>query len=306
MLRANFYLLIVTALLLIGCSGNGPPPSLKALEERAASGDSAAYKGLLDFMVEDKSQAERSRAYIALLKAGRDAAPAIMAAAAEGDPSQREHAIALAANLKLEGSFEAAVNALNDPSFPRSHSAAWALGEIGDIKAIEPLADAVLSSKGELTAREAVRALARFGKSAVIPLAKNLEKMPPLRKGYTLRVLGELRDERGKPYIIKALDDPVTREDALWALGTMGRIGESINTLSYLDDKDWRVRVEAARAVGLLQEDDAKAKLDYLRAEDPVKAVREWSARAMALFEGNPVEYKTFSGEWKVPDSLYH
>ena len=299
-------LILLAAALLAGCSGYGPPPSLKALEERSASGDATAYDGLVSYMAKEKRQDERSRAYIALLKAGQNAAPTILTAASEGDPTQREHAIALAANLKLKGGFEVAMKALNDPSFPRRHSAAWALGELGDARAIEPLADTVESSDRELTAREAARALARFGKAAVLPLAARLEKMPNKRKGYALRVLGELRDERGKPYLIKALEDPHTREDALWALGTMGRIGKPSDTAFYLDDQDWRVRVEAARATGLLQENAAKVKLDYLRAEDPVKAVREWSARAMSLLEGNPVEYKTFSGEWKIPDSLYH
>ena len=155
-------------------------------------------------------------------------------------------------------------------------------------------------------AREAVRSLSGFGPQAIASLLEILPALKQPRTGYALRVLGEFKHDSAKPSLVAALTDPTTREDAVWALGTMGRIGEPVALTFYLDDPDWRVRVEAARGVGLLGEKDALPALERLRLEDPVIAVRQWAAKGMSLLTGDPVPYRTTEGEWKTPKSLYH
>jgi HEAT repeat protein len=115
-----------------------------------------------------------------------------------------------------------------------------------------------------------------------------------------------MRDPSAKPALTAALADPATREDAVWALGTMGKMGERVRLAPYLDDADWRVRVEASRAVGLLEEREAISALERMRGSDPMIAAREWAARGLSLLTGKPEPYRTAGGEWKAPDTLYH
>ncbi len=305
--------LLVAALLLTACGVPKPPPTMDELSAGAKAGDQGAIGALIEKMGRAYPADVRSEAYIALLTA-KDADAKIIEAAKSSDAPMREHALALAANKKTPGAFEAAATALEDGmagNFPRAHSAAWALGELGDARAIPLLvkalgAEAFKSSGPPLTLRESARALLRFGPKAVEPL---LEAYPTLRgeaASIVTRVLGEFRDERVKPALESALEDPARRIDAVWALGTMGKIGEPVDLKPYLSDPEWRVRVEAARAVGLLSDDAALEKLDELRRGDPVIAVREWAARGTGLLTGVQTPFLNKDGEWEKPDSLYH
>lgn len=298
--------LLAAAFFAAACTPAGPPATAEELAARAKGGDGKAVAALIGLLGAESDIATRSLAYAALLESGPEAAKAALAAAADSDPVRREHALALIGNLKPEGAFEASARALADPSFSRRHAAAWALGEIGDPRALPLLAETLPSVEPDIAARQTTRALARFGGAAVPVLMKTLPSLAQPRRGYVLRVLGELRDPAAKPALAAALADPNTREDAVWALGTMGKTGERVRLAPYLDDADWRVRVEAARAVGLLEEREAVPALERLRGSDPVIAVREWAARGLALLTGEPEPYRNASGEWQAPDTLYH
>ena len=299
-------LLAAGLLLLAACGAPKPPATVSDLALAAASGDAGAIEGLIGHLGSEVSPDERGRAYKALLDAGRAASKAVMAATGDADPARREHALALAANLKLDGAYEAAVKALLDPSFERAHVAAWALGELGNPAGIEPLADAMTRFGPGLTAREAARALEKFGPRAVPALLARMGSMRREVRGYVVRILGEIRDPRGKPAITAALADPELRVDAVWALGTLGLVGASFDSTPYLSDSDHRVRVEACRTTGLLGIKSAMTKLDVMRAKDEVVVVREWAARGKSLLTGVPEKYLTKDGKWKVPDNIYH
>jgi HEAT repeat protein len=289
-----------------GCGKVAPPLSLTELEAKAAAKDSSAYVGLVGYLGSSHTQDERKRAYLALLAAGKPAGSAITAAFEDSDPSRREHALALAGNLKLDGAVDAAFKALADTSFTRRHAGAWVLGESGDDRAIPALVKAVAADSEELTVREAARALSRFEERATLPLVEALKTMDTRHRGSAIRVLGELRDPRGKSALVEALADPATREDAIWAIGTMGKIGEPFDPTPYLRDPDWRVRLEASRSAGLLGAQASRPVLDKMRTDDPVKSVREWAARGIALLDGAPSTFKNTSGEMDAPDNLYH
>ncbi len=312
---------LVLALLIGGCELPKPPRTMDELVAGTRDDDAGAAEELLSFLGSRSTSDERALAYRTLLEKGKLIAPRIIEACTNSDAGSgsdydqglREHALALAANLKLEGTFEAASKALADPGFKRAHAAAWALGELGDPAAIGALVTALISTPSEIAAREAARALARFGPKAIIPLVEGLAAMNTTRRGYALRNLGELRDVRGRPALIAALRKPATRADAVWALGTMGRVktaenggNEIFDLTAYLQDDDWRVRVEASRSVGLLRDRSAAPQLDALRQTDGVMAVREWAARGLSLIKGEPQPYMNSAGEWVITDSLYH
>lgn len=304
-MRSAFALLFCAALA-VGCGTPTAPETTQALADKAAKGDLSAVETLLTRLGAASSIDERGQAYRAVIEAGKKAGPVVMKFTRDSDPVRREHALALAANLKAEGAFDAAVAALGDQSFTHAHSAAWALGELGDERAIAPLADALARSKPGLTARESARALERFGGKAVGAIVSRIGMMNPDVRGYAVRVLGEMRDPAGRPSVLAALSDPTLRADALWALGTMGKELGGLSMTPYLKDSDPTVRVEACRTAGLLAERGALPLLDAMRASDPVIVVREWAARGMGLMTGDAEKYKTKAGEWKIPDMIYH
>jgi HEAT repeat protein len=294
---------VLFLLFAVAC-GVPTPPSVPELETRAGEGDPDAVEGLLDLIGRDSPIKTRAQVYRALVKVGKRGEDHVLSACRDTDAVRREHALALAANLKLAGTYDEAVRALNDGSFPRRYVAAWALGEIGDARGAKPLLAALGRETGE-TAREAARSLVRLGRSST-PLL--LEAVPGLRgesRGYALRMLGDLRDPRAAEALVAALADPETRSDAAWALGKLGvpEVAESL--APHLADSDWRVRLEVAKALGLLEAREVDAALDGLRAADPVPAVREWAARSLALLRGQPEEYPNARGEWVEPDRLY-
>ena len=288
-----------------GCGVPEAPPTVSELRERGLAGNPGAVEGLLALLGRESTTAIRSEAYLALLDCGDKAAAATLKAARDADPVRREHALALVGNLKPEGAFEAARDGLADENFPRKHAAAWALGELRDERAVPLLIAALARDELPITGREIVRALARFGPKTVEPLAHALPAIPDEPRSYAIRMLGELHDPRAQPALTQALSDPATRADAVWALGTLGRVGDPPDLTEYLSDGDWRVRVEASRAAGLLKTQRAVPVLDRMREQDTVVAVREWAARGLGLIEGHPMTYKRADGEWSVPDDLY-
>lgn len=293
-------------LVLSACGVPEPPASLPELAKRAAEGDAKAAQGLVALLGGATGTDQRAEAYRALLEAGaKTAGQAIAAAARDADPIRREHALALAGNLKLDGAFDLARDALADPAFPRAHAAVWVLGELADPRALPLLADALAKGQPPLASREAARALSRFGAPAAAPILERLPAMRGEARSSALRILGELKAPEVKPALVRALDDAETRRDALWALGTLGRVGPPVDLKPYLADTDWRCRVEACRSLSLLHDVSAAPALDRMRRGDAVVEVREWAARALGILTERHEQYQTLAGAWKNPDELY-
>lgn len=289
-------------LVLAGC-GVPAPPSVPDLEARAAGGDGKAASGLVALLASVAEPEGRSAAYQALLRVGPKAAGPILKGCRDGDPVRREHALALAANLKLAGAFDEAAGALADDGFARRYVAAWALGELGDPRAV-PLLVAALS-RPEGVAREAARALVKLGAVAVPALVEALPGSAATARGYAVRTLGELGDPRAAAALTAALGDPGVRADAARALGKLGVSTGAGALLPLLGDPEWRVRLEAARSLGHLQAGEAEAALDRLRGEDPEPEVRAWAARSLSVLRGSPQTYRRPDGAWVEPESYY-
>lgn len=291
-------------LALLAACGVPGPPDVPALAARAARGDGAAAEELVDLLGSGRPPETRTEAYQALLQAGPRVAGAALEACDDVDAVRREHALAVVGNLKLAAGYDKAVAALADAGFPRRYVAAWALGELGDARAVPVLLAAVERQGGEV-AREAARSLVRLGQPAAGPVREALPRLRGEAKGYAIRILGDLRDAQALGVLTAALADPATRADAVWSLGTIGRAEAAPAVLPLLADADWRVRLEACRSLGLLEARQAESALERVRQADAEPAVREWAARSLGLLRGQPQSYRNALGEAAEPENLY-
>jgi HEAT repeat protein len=296
--------LTLAGVVLSAACGVPAPPNVADLAAKAGKGDAGAIEGLVGLLGASQPAETRAAAYEALLAAGTRTAPKVLGVCRDEDPTRREHALALAGNLKLPGAYEEAVVALGDRAFPRRYVAAWTLGELGDARAVGPLLAAVSRESGE-AAREAARSLVKLGQPSAAPVRAALPTLRGEAKGYAIRILGELRDAQAVPLLEAVLADPTTRADAAWALGTLGlpEAGPALEPL--LADPEWRVRLEACRSLGLLEVRAADRPLDRLRESDPVPAVREWAARSLGLLRGKPQTFPNALGQRVEPENLY-
>jgi len=139
----------------------------------------------------------------------------------------------------------------------------WALGEIGDERAVKPLI-ALLKVKGSDRARDAARALGKIGDArAVEPLIAALNQEDLGLCQSAARALGKIGDARAAEPLIAALNqgDPDLCQSAAWALGEIRdarAVGPLIAALEKRDC-DWRGRnvhgnaVEALAKIGDVQ-----------------------------------------------------
>jgi HEAT repeat protein len=100
-----------------------------------------------------------------------------------------------------------------------------ALGKIGDVRAVEPLIKA-LENEHFTIADSAAEALAEIGEPAVEPLIQALkDKNPDIRWGAT-QALGDLKDERAVEPLIQTLMKDKDLEVQWTAAKALGKIGD--------------------------------------------------------------------------------
>ncbi len=279
------------------------PPGVAELAAAARAGDARAAEDLVARMGAGWDEATRASAYRAVLELGDRVEEAVRKACRSGEPVLREHALAVSGNRKWPWAFDEALRALGDASFPRRYVGAWALGELGRLDGAPALVRA-LGEGGEV-AREATRALVKLGAGAVPAILEAFQGLPPSGRVQAVLALGDIRDPRAAPMLLRALGFPEARASAAWALGRLGDPARGETLAPLLSDPAWRVRMEAARALGTLEYLPAAAALDRLRQEDPVEAVREWAARSLALIRKTPQTYPDARGRPVLPDNVY-
>ena len=130
------FLAALLILALASACGVPVPPTVPELEERAKGGDAEAAELLVERLGGDATREDRSAAYRALAGLGNKAKAQIIAACTDNDGVKREHALALAGNLKLPEAYNLATTALADAGFTRKHAAVWVLGELSDERAL--------------------------------------------------------------------------------------------------------------------------------------------------------------------------
>ena len=158
-------------------------------------------------------------------------------------------------------------------------SATAALGKIGDARAVEPLI-AVLKDRTYRVHDEAEYALGQIGAPAVESLLTMLKDSNREVRRAAARTLGRTGDVRAVELLIALLQDQELRRAAIFGLGHMGDARAVEPLIAVLRDADSIVREFAARALG--QIGDARAVEPLIVAlEDNAATVVE--AATMAL-----------------------
>ncbi|MHA1267970.1 MAG: HEAT repeat domain-containing protein [Candidatus Helarchaeota archaeon] len=126
--------------------------------------------------------------------------------------------------------------------------AIWALSELGDIKAIDPLIQCFNEEELKFEVRGA---LVKFGESSKGPLIAALKSNNPAIRTGALEVLAELGSLDNVMTIITSLrdEDPNVRKAATEALGVLNDQRAVEHLINCLNDEDSKVRVGAADAL---------------------------------------------------------
>lgn len=154
---------------------------------------------------------------------------------------------------------EPLTRALKDKVWFVRRAAAGSLGKIGDTRAVESLIEALEDDKDRNVRLSVIWALGGIRDTrAVEPLIKALRYKDMTVRLEAIRVLGTMGDIRAVEPLIKALGHEGLRREAVKALGEIGepavepldRAVESFIQALKDEDKEWRVRVVAAGALG--------------------------------------------------------
>jgi hydroxyacylglutathione hydrolase len=162
-------------------------------------------------------------------------------------------------------------------------AAAIALGVLGDARAVEPLLDALNARSGDWIHFAAVQALGTLGDlRAVAPLLCVLANhAEPATRMEACRALARLGDKRAVDPLVRTLaqdSDDLVRASAARALGSLRAVDPLVHAL--INATNAAIRVEAARALGVLG--DVRAVDPLLRAlvndsNDIVRSVVAWA-----------------------------
>lgn len=175
---------------------------------------------------------------------------------------------------------EPLVAALRDPEGYVRNRAAWALGQIGDAQAVEPLIAALRDKDWDVRSR-AAEALEKIGKPSVELLIAALRDNNWNVRRSAAYALGKIKDARAVAPLIAALRDTVgfVRRSAANALGQIGE-PSVVPLIAALCNEDEHVRSHAAHALGIIG--DIRAVKPLIAAlRDPERLVRRNAAEAL-------------------------
>jgi HEAT repeat protein len=290
-------------LLLVGCQQTSKPIALDELAAAARAGDASALKQLIGLLGEAGERTNDS-VYALLLELGDKAVPLLLPVVRSEDRVQREYVIAALGNLKTTSAVPAIAEVLADTRLGRRYVAAWALGEIGSASAVNPLLNALGDQDAEVR-KYATRSLIKLNRLAVVPLIDFLRQTrDPLSEAAAVRALGDIADPQAFEILMQRLDGG-SRAEVVTALGKLKDTRTVEALISVLHDPAWRIRMNAAMALGPVGTAEQAAKLETL-LEDEVNVVREWAARSLETMTGKRYTYRNEAGEYVQPYSIYH
>lgn len=299
MKRLLFSLLL---LLLSACQQSNEPVDLQALAGKARGGDSGAMSKLVDLLAVD-ANGVNDQVYAIVTELGASAVPLLLKEVTSTNNSQREYAIAALGSLKAKEAIAPISQVLGDKSLGRRYVAAWSLGEIGEPAGIPALLSALNDDEAEVR-KYATRALIKLNLGAVEPLIAYLPTAPPQGGAGAIRALGDIADPRALNPLLAEVNG-VNREEVFLALGKLRDPRAEGALLKGLTDANWKVRMNAALALGPIGSAAAVAPLRRT-LEDDVHVVREWSARSLEVITGQHLKYRNEKGEYVTPYTIYH
>lgn len=286
--------------LLAGCGRVEKEQPLAAVIAAARSGDGDATRDLIRrFAHPDPLVSEK--AWEAVVALGDPAEPALIEGLFATDPTVAEFCAGALGGRSAKAALDPLMKALR--TWPvRRYVAAWALGEIGDPRAIPALVSA-LGDRDVEVRKYAARSLIKFGKEATGALLKALEDPSEQTRHYAVRALGEIQDPRSAATLL-AMAGKVDRAVYLWALGRLGDRRGFESVAAAVGDPDRIVRLTAIQALNDLGDERAVPVLTRA-LDDPEWMIREWAARGLESITGNRHRYRSQRGEEVYPYSLY-
>jgi len=294
--------LCVTALVLwsAACARLEPEQPLEVTIAAARKGDGKAIRQLVSSFAHPDPEVAQG-AWEAVVDIGRPAEAELMKALKSENPVIAEHAAGALGGGGSKAAVEPLISSL-DGWTSRQYVAAWALGEIGDPRAIPALVKAMGSKDGEVR-KYATRSLIKFGPPATDYLIEALGDSSPEVRHYAVRALGEIRDPRAVEALL-AMGGRVDREVHLWALGRLGDGRGYEIVAAEARDGDGGVRLAAIQALRDLGDERAVPVLEEA-LEDGEWMIREWAARGLESITGRRYTYRDQHGNEVYPYALY-
>ncbi|MBP2047009.1 HEAT repeat domain-containing protein [Methanobacterium aggregans] len=242
------------------------------------------------------------------------------------DPLIRKEASIALKRVGDEGAVEGLIEALKYESWQDDYpvltavreNSAEALGNIGDVRAVQPLIHSLIMDEDEDVRWKSARALGKIGDvSAVNALTEALKDDKWTVRGHAAHALGNMSDETAFEALVEVLydDDWHVRKYAAIALGNIGEERAIPHLLKVLNDNDadvswkaivalvnigeasveplikvfkngeWHIRGRAAEALGNLGDERAVMPLVYAlngsRKKDRNKYIRGKAAEAL-------------------------
>ena len=291
---------LLALFLACGCGRVEKEQPIAEVIAAAKAGDGGAIRNLVRrFAHPDPAVSEQ--AWAAVVELGPAAEPALIEGLAAADPTVAEFCAGALGGRGAKAALEPLTKALE--SWPsRRYVAAWALGEIGDPRAIPALVSALGDGDVEV-AKYAARSLIKFGKESTPALLAAAAGPSERTRHYAVRALGEIQDARSADALL-GLAGKVDRGVHLWALGRLGDRRGFEFVAAAAGDPDWSVRLAAIQALNDLGDERAVPVLTRA-LDDPEWMIREWAARGLESITGRRHRYRSQRGDEVYPYSLY-
>jgi HEAT repeat protein len=150
--------------------------------------------------------------------------------------------------------FEPLTKALVGPAWIARGNAAWALGALGNRRAVPALSRALGDTESTVRKRSAWALGALDASEAVPALIEALKDSDAGVREQVAWALGAIGDRRAVDGLIGALGDSVAsvRKQAAWALGAIGDSRANQGLMKALKDPDAGVRKQSAWALGAI------------------------------------------------------
>lgn len=298
--RVRSCLALVLLLSVTACGAVEREQPLETVIAAAEGGDRQAVRELISrFNHPDPKVAQKAWETVAGI--GEGAEEELIAALGSKDRAIVEHAAGALGGRTSKKAVEPLMEVFKRPQTPR-YVVVWALGEIGDPRAIPTLIEA-LGADDQEVCKYATRSLIKLGPVAMEALLAALESESPVRRHYAVRALGEIRDPRAVVPLL-GLEGRVEREVVFWALGRLGDPRGFDVVAGAVEDRDWRIRLSAIQALRDLGDERAVPILEEaLRDEEWM--IREWAARGLESITGQRFRYRDQHGEEVYPYALY-
>ncbi|MFH1287137.1 MAG: HEAT repeat domain-containing protein [bacterium] len=284
------------------------PISLTTIEDineasiKAGNGDTRAVKFLIRNL-ENKNPEAQKEAYNNIIKIGRPAVPLIIKLLGNKNPALQDYGAGILGSIKAQEAIQPLINGLSSPNFKHKYVLCWALGEIGDSSAIEPLID-IYPKEKEDTQKYIVRSIVKIGKPATPFLLKNLGSGDRCLQKLSILALGQI----GGKGLVSPLLKIVNGENIEFVILALGDLADSEGIdflVQSLKHPDWQIRQKSAQSLTRFSDKKIVPLLKPVLNDDVI-AVREWAAKVIECISGGKCEYKNEKGEFVYPDSLYH